>query len=385
MGIRIATLNVWALPGPFADQVERRMQAIGARLGELDVDVVAFQEVWTADARRHLVAAGRDAGLDGVWHTHGALGGSGLLVLSRLPMDLLRFEPFDLRGHPERLDQAEYYGHKGFVRLRLHTGTGPLTLIDTHLHAPYSNDVAHEYRMHRAGQAVELALASRGTADPLVAVGDFNFEETQPEYRVLTGLTGLRDVAAELDRRQATVWAGNAYRSPTHRGKRIDYVFVRDGTEAALQPVRVERIFDEPLELEGKPRSYSDHAGVLAELELATRPGRPEPPDRQAVELARRLLRAGSDEARERRGEQRAWAGAGFGTAVIAAAGMRTAPVSRRQLLRATLHVSGILALTPGLGFGLLSEYFVQEEIRAFESLAARLAQLDGRPRHPIA
>ena len=28
MGIRIATLNVWALPGPFADQVTRRMRAI---------------------------------------------------------------------------------------------------------------------------------------------------------------------------------------------------------------------------------------------------------------------------------------------------------------------------------------------------------------------
>lgn len=377
MRVRIATLNVWALPGPFADRVGKRMDAIGARLPQLELDAIAFQEVWTGEARRRLLAAGRRAGLDRVWHRDAALGGSGLLILSRLPIESQRFDRFDLRGDPERIDQADYYGGKGFVRLRLGTERGPLSLIDTHLQAPYGHDVPHEYRSVRAGQVVELAFASRATSDPVVAVGDFNFEERQPEYRVLTGLTGLRDAAAELGRREETLWRGNAYRRAQQRGKRIDYVFLRNGARHALVPHQVERIFDEPIELTGRRASYSDHAGVLADLELVARDGTAAPPEPAAIELARELLREGRALAERRQGERRAWAGAGLGVAVAAAAGVRAPPLTRRRLLRASLQGLGIAALTPCLGFSLLSEIFVKDEIRAFESLAGRLAELD--------
>ncbi len=381
MRVRIATLNVWALPGPLADRVGKRMDAIGARLPQLELDAVAFQEVWTGQARRRLLVAGRQAGLDRVWHRDAALGGSGLLILSRLPIESKHFERFDLRGDPERIDQADYYGGKGFVRARLGTAGGPLTLIDTHLQARYSRDVPHEYLSLRAGQVVELAFASRATRDPVVAVGDFNFEERQPEYRVLTGLTGLRDAAAELGRREETVWKGNAYRSAQHPGKRIDYVFLRDGARRALVPRLVERIFDEPIELTGRRGSYSDHAGVLAELELVDRDGTTAPPEPAAIELARELLREGRALAERRQRERRAWAGTGLGVAVAAAAGVRVPPLTRRRLLRASLQGLGIAALTPCLGFSLLSEVFVQDEIRAFEALAKRLGEFDREAR----
>ncbi len=376
MTLRIATLNVWALPGPFAREVDRRMRAIGARLPDLGLDAITFQEVWTAGARRRLLAAGRKAGLVHAWHTDAALGGSGLLVLSRLPFHDGGFARFALGGYPDRIDHADFYGGKGFVRLALQTRAGPLTLIDTHLHAPYASDVAHQYRQLRTGQAVELAVASREIGQPIVAVGDFNFEESQPEYRVLTGLSGLRDAAAEVDRRELTVWSGNAYRASRNPGKRVDYVFVRDGASRGVAVRHLERVFDEPIELSGRPHSYSDHAGVLAELEIQTRPGRTGPPAPEAIALAGRLLEEGRRSSEYRRRKRRRWAGMGLGVAAVAAAGVRTPALTRRRLLRGSVQALGFAALAPCVGLSVLSEVFVRDEIRAFDALAARVARL---------
>ena len=71
MPIRVATLNAWALPAPIARDVSARIDAIGQRLESLEVDIVAFQEVWTAEARSSLVRAGRAAGLLHVWDGDG--------------------------------------------------------------------------------------------------------------------------------------------------------------------------------------------------------------------------------------------------------------------------------------------------------------------------
>ena len=74
MRIRVATLNVWALP-PLAPSVGPRMRAIGRRLASLDLDAMALQEVWTEGARERLIAAGPEAGLPHAWHHPAAFGG----------------------------------------------------------------------------------------------------------------------------------------------------------------------------------------------------------------------------------------------------------------------------------------------------------------------
>ena len=377
MRVRVATLNVWALPEPFSERLTGRMKAIGARLAELDLDLIAFQEVWTAEAYRRLRDAGRRAGLIHKWHHHNSLGGSGLLVLSRLPIETKRFDRFTLRGLPERVDHADYYGGKGFAWIRVKTDQGPLTFIDTHLHARYRRDYAHEFRGHRAGQIVQLGLASLETRDPIIAVGDFNFREDQPEYTVLTGLTHLRDVAAELDQRVPTVSTKNAYRMGSANGRRIDYVFARDGSTRGLMPVHVERVFDEPLELGGSPASYSNHAGVLAEIEISENRHPLAAPDRNAIALAMHMLSEGRTEAERRQRSQRAWAGAGLGCAALASMGVRSLDASRRRFLRRSLQCAALAALAPGAGLSILSEVVVPSEIRAFDALASRLTRID--------
>jgi endonuclease/exonuclease/phosphatase family metal-dependent hydrolase len=381
MRIRVATLNVWALPEPLARSVEPRMRAIGARLASLDLDAIAFQEVWTEGARTRLVAAGRAAGLAHAWHPPYAFGG-GLLVLTRLPIRSARFDAFAVRGDPARPDHPDYYGGKGWATLELETRVGPLLLVDTHLHAPYRSDVAHAYRAQRVGQITELALASRQLPQPVVMLGDFKLRDDHPEHTILTGLTGMRDVAGELGTPVPTVLRSNPYRANSSKpDRRVDYVFVRDGSRDGLLPVRTERLFDERFEIGGAPASYSNHAGVLAELQLVAGAGQElTAASPHAVSLARRFLREGRQQVEQRRQGDRVLAGAGLGAAALASLGVRDPRVSRRRLLRTALQVGAVLALTPGVGFSIVSEVLTPAEEAAFDRLAAQLANLRASP-----
>ena len=379
MRIRVATLNAWALPEPLAADVEPRLRAIGAKLPELDADVVAFQELWTAPARARLVEAGLGAGLVHSWQSAGGIGDGGLLVLSRRPIERAEFEPFFLRGEAERLDHGEYWSGKGVARLRLAAAGAHLCFLDTHLHARYNQDAIHRYRPHRVAQLVQLvSSALRHERDPVVLAGDLNFEEGDPEYRVLRGLSGLRDVAAELDRREPTTLATNPYREDTKLpSRRIDYVLVRDGAERGLVPRAVRRVFDEPIEIGGRWRSHSDHAGVLAELELAAPAARaPTAPDPRAIERARALLAEGRADARQRANESRTRSLVGVGAAGLAVASGRLGPMNRRRFVRSAFRSTALVALAPAAAFGVLAEHYAPDEIRAFERAAACLDTL---------
>ncbi len=47
--LRFLTLNVWSIPWPVSRDIAKRMSAIGRRIGELGIDVAAFQEVWSGE------------------------------------------------------------------------------------------------------------------------------------------------------------------------------------------------------------------------------------------------------------------------------------------------------------------------------------------------
>jgi hypothetical protein len=310
-----------------------------------------------------------------------------LLVLTRLPIRSARFDRFAIGGDPGRPDHPDYYGGKGWATLELMTDAGPLALIDTHLHARYTTSVAHEYLAQRVGQIVELGLASRELAFPVVTLGDFNFVDSNPEHAILTGLTGLRDLAAEIAMPAATLLRRNPYRTLSHKpDRRVDYVLARDGGDAAVVAHSATRVFDELLEIDGRPASCSNHAGVLVELEITPAAARPIPAaEAQAISLATQILREGRREAKQRRRGDRAWAGVGLGAATLATLGVRSPRVSRRRLLRTALQAGALLALTPGVGLSIVTEVLAPEELRAFDQLAVRLSRLpvDSHATHP--
>jgi endonuclease/exonuclease/phosphatase family metal-dependent hydrolase len=380
MRIRAATLNAWGLPELLAEDASIRLREIGRRLPRLGLDAIAFQEIWTSQAQGLLVDSGARAGLRHAWHGDPGLGGSGLLVLSRHEIESIRFERYALHGNP---GVGDYYGGKGFAELRIATPAGALTLVDTHLHARYASSVAHQYRAHRVGQIVQIAASAANVRGPLLVAGDFNLEESHDEYGVLLGLTGLRDAAAEVGRREPTVTRDNPYRIRSSKpDRRIDLLLTRSGTETGVRVRHVERIFDEPFEYSGRRLACSNHAGVLAELELLPGAGASLPaPDRAAVSTAARLLAEGRELARDQRSDGRLAAGLGLGTALIASAGVRVGPITRRRLLRVAVQTAGVAALAPALGFSFVSEVVAPDELRALDALGARLAQLAERGR----
>jgi len=378
MRLRIATLNTWAFPEPLAQRLDERMEALAQRISALGTDVLALQEVWTAGARSRLVAGGAAAGLTHVCASDGAFFGGGLLLLSRFPFTAARFESYALNGVPHRLAHPDFYGGKGFLLASIATQVGPVSLVNTHLHARYGRDVHHQYAGHRAAQWVQLASALAEVTGPVGLAGDFNFDEGHDEYRAFTGLTSMRDAAAAVGCLEPTVWRGNPYRanrtSPDHR---VDFVFTRDGVAHGVRPTAARRVFDEVLERDGERFAVSDHAGVLAEVEIEPRAARPLPhPDPAAVALASELLARGVERAERRRGLHRRRAGIGLGASLAAAAALRSGPLTRRGFMRASLQGTTLLALGGTLSSGLVSELYGPGELEGFDGAREALARL---------
>ncbi|MDP6980753.1 MAG: endonuclease/exonuclease/phosphatase family protein [Myxococcota bacterium] len=374
MGIRVASLNVWALPAGLARHEGERMRAIAGTLPKLAPDLLAFQEVWTETSRDKLVAGARAAGLQSIWHPQDMSDSGGLLIASRFPLADVRFDAYRARGFPERIQHSDYWGGKGFIRARVDTPYGVLDFANTHLHANYAPPgTPDEYVGVRTAQLVQFAAGLRDARAPLLAVGDFNLVESEDGYDVLRGLSGLQDVATALDRREATARAGNPYRRKARDDSRIDYVFERPGEERRLVAKSIERVFDTPLQFGGEPGNYSDHAGLLATFEFeahrATRP----PPDRALIERARDLLAEGRALALRRRSNQRQTAAAAGCAVLIGAAATRMPRVTRRRLLRNALVLG--CATSGGLGAGhlWLSEWIHPDEVSSFDAALADL------------
>ena len=155
--LRILSLNTWGIVWPIGKDVIPRAQAIGRRFNNLNLDVVALQEVWSEKARDVFREAGAQAGLVDHWSPTSPSEGGGLLVLSRLPIKRSRFIPFQLAGIPEYVHHADYWGGKGFAILDLEMAGGTIHVLNTHLQASYRLFEADQYIGLRTGQIVQMA------------------------------------------------------------------------------------------------------------------------------------------------------------------------------------------------------------------------------------
>ncbi len=373
--VRLTTLNVWGLPEPLARDVSARMDAIASHLCELDADIVNLQEVWLQRVRARLLTEAVRKRYPWVWYGQDEHGGGGLLVLSRYPILEAYFEPYLLKGLPHRLDHAEYYAGKGFVHLRLATGDGNVSLVNTHLHAKYIDDVGNQYLGVRTGQVVQLAAYLAGIKEPLLVAGDFNSREGAPVYRIVRELGGIADTAVALDRRDMTVRRANPYR----RGKitpdsRKDYLFYRNGRSRMLQPSGVRRVFDQQFLIRGHAASFSNHDGVLAEFKLTEQASSPfATPDPQVMALALRLLEGGRRQTVEQRKEERGIAAATVTAGVLAPLSQSRERLNRRRFLKRSMVVFPVVAVPSGAGFLALSELHRPAELKAYEEVIKML------------
>ncbi len=390
MRLRVLTLNVWGLPFGLTRHHDARMRAIGEAFAGSGAHVIALQEVWTQGARTLLGAAGRRAGYTAIWHREAAFGGSGLMVLSRLPISRPRFTAYRLAGLPQRPQQADFYGGKGFVSLELATDPGPVTFIDTHLQAGYSEPTGSDENSGiRAGQAVQLACYIRDLQTPVLATGDFNTGEGADAYKILGGIGGLGDLAVELNRREPTCLSPHPYRPAQARESRIDLIFARSGRDTRVRAIALERTYDRALEFAGEPGAYSDHAGLLGEVELIPRPAGEPPfawpaPSAAALEHAEFQLHLGEEAARRRRRREMGQAGGLLGAGLLVGGSAWKAVERRRGFLaRLALGVGG-LGFVAGLAGGAGSQWVTANELAGFAELREILARLRPAQGEPV-
>ncbi len=355
MKIRIMTLNAWGLPAGLARETPERMRAIGDRLGALGADLIALEEIWTASSRALLLKAAQTAGFPHVWHRSRSFGGSGLLLLSRWPIREARFTPFMAAGLPQRIHHGDFWGGKGFVCATVETPAGSLLWVATHLHAGYVEPgEADEYVGVRTAQIIEIASELRDARQPLVLVGDLNFREDEAEHGLLGGLTGLRDAALLTGNRAPTLPAGGAYREPSEAAQRIDYVMLRSGADEALEVSHLETVLTGAPPAPSEARGYSDHVGLMAEIEMGSLPVNPgaDLPDMSMLtEIARKQIALGQGHARTRRRREALTVGAWIALAVALSWG--ASAVSTAGLHAVLLGASQLTFLAAGVWGGL--------------------------------
>ena len=304
----------------------------------------------------------------------------GLLLLSRIPISKIRFEGFRFRGDPERLTQGEYLGAKGFQIAELATAAGPLTVINTHLHASYRRGSPFLSSAIRTTQLLQIVEALSEVDGPVVLLGDLNAERGEPDYEVLVGLTGLSDAAYDLGRAQPTISHENHYKQGRSApDRRVDYVMLRSGGRSLLRPISTQRFFDRKIDLAGRTRHVSDHFGVRAVLELAPRAAAASPrpqPKQQHLDLATELVAAGRAEA-ERDTSDYARSALGFASlGVLGGVLHRNPRVTRRKLLRRSLVVAAGISALPAVGFGAVAGLGGPEKLQAFAAAEATLASM---------
>lgn len=245
----VMTWNVWGLPWPLSVDRTERLSEVPQELDR--ADVVGIQEAWSGALRRldsPLVLPQEQPGDSGL-ALAGALCGETSRAL---------FHPFTVRTGSER------FKRKGILETDVVVDGVLVRVYNTHLqHGSRSAPV-------RSAQIAQLLQLLDEHDLPAVVLGDFNFYNTDAldqQTEQVMAHAGLRDVASELARPQATFRFDNRYaqRSGLEEGReRFDRVYVRDGAE-----IRVEARDVEVLRYRNRP--LSDHQPVRAALRLHPR------------------------------------------------------------------------------------------------------------------
>lgn len=382
MPLRLGTFNVWGLPEAFADDVSSRMRGLAARLPGLDLDVLLIQEAWTDEVRDTLYEAALGANFE---VAEGSGSSGGLMVFSRLPIRMSRFESFRFRGDPERLAQGEFIGGKGFQTLTLEGEKGRFVVINTHLHARYRRFRPKLNSAVRTAQLIQIVGAMSNINGLVIAGGDFNCASGDVEYRIFSELT--RAVELGDGRSHPTISRTNYYkRDRSGPDKRIDYLFARPGPGMHWRSFGADSLFAEPEKIRRRDRSLSDHYGFRVAFEWQPAEadawaGAPPELDPQVFDLARFLLRIGREEA-DRRERAHFRSAGSWAAGALLVAGLRWHPaLDRRRFLRTSASALALFALMPAVGYGTLARFDSDYKRNAFDDAYQILAQLESRPR----
>jgi endonuclease/exonuclease/phosphatase family metal-dependent hydrolase len=279
MFLRLVTLNFWGIQEP----LQRRLELAQRQLGELNLDLVAIQEVRPLDGRsgrttadvlaealgmeRSYAAAVTWA--DGAFGAGTAGGEEGLAILSRHPI---------LETRTTRLPEARPTEARILLSARIAAPGATIWFHTTHLHYRLDDGVAREKQVV-AIDSVIRSLGREAADSPQILCGDLNAPPDADEIRFLRGLCTLEGRRTHFQDAWLRVRAGDpgvtwSSENPQTRplrsldlDRRIDYVFVTTRRKDGRGTVK-----DAQVVLEGRDDDgvcASDHFGVLAEVQIA--------------------------------------------------------------------------------------------------------------------
>ncbi|WP_395740170.1 endonuclease/exonuclease/phosphatase family protein [Prosthecobacter sp.] len=187
--LRVVTWNLWGIFG-FTPRRAERMQVIAREIVKLNPDIVGFQEVFVQADRDLLTTALREAGLPHSRYFSSGLVGSGLLLVSRFPIESDGFIRYADGGRPEAVHHGDWWAGKGLSlsTLRLPDGS-PLYIANTHMHARYRGQY-HATQLAQGRQLLPWASRVKDTGAPALWLGDWN---NKPDSDVLAPLIASGD------------------------------------------------------------------------------------------------------------------------------------------------------------------------------------------------
>eukprot|EP00117_Sycon_ciliatum_P047175 scpid73343/ scgid33718/ Sphingomyelin phosphodiesterase 2; Lyso-platelet-activating factor-phospholipase C; Neutral sphingomyelinase len=284
MKIKVLSLNFWNIPffGLSKDR-SQRLKALAELLLKEKYDVVTLQEVWCEDGHDYLKEKCGAVYPHTKYFARGVIG-SGLLVLSRYAIYDTLFASYAPNGHPQKLNQGDFYGGKGVGLCRIDADGRLLDVYTTHLIAAYAKDLSNKdsHAGHRMAQMVQLMQFVRNTRRPdatQLVTGDLNTMPFEPSLKVLLEGTPLHDAwLATHDGEEGgftCITSDNVYSGKDPVGpKRIDYILFSDPFAKCLScDVSLCRVPNDTI-------CYSDHDGVVACLEIS-------PPEQSAAAKSR--------------------------------------------------------------------------------------------------
>lgn len=273
--LSLYTQNIYALP--FGKNLKCRVKKFmdfvdNTPKDEFLPDVVTVNEAFTRYAKRQMGASAHHPYFEVPKYQGARLLGSGLATLSANPILESEFIPFI------EAENTDTWVCKGAMRTVLQDPElGEVALYATHTQSSYKINNLQQYADIRRSQ-IEQILAKVREKDQnriVILAGDFNIQEDEFSYELITRFEGFTDVMREMhpDHPLHTWRKANPYVADKNQDQRLDYVFVKpsqgwqwDKNASTGQIVRPCLEGDGELCLESE--NLSDHDGVYTDLKF---------------------------------------------------------------------------------------------------------------------
>lgn len=190
--INIISYNCWGLKY-IAKVRNERLEEIAKRLATAQPvpEIVGLQECFTQRDYQTIRKHTKLILPYGKFYYSGCFG-VGLVILSKWPIEESSMIRYPLNGRPTAFFRGDWYVGKGVACARIRLGPRKNDVAEvfcTHLHAPYESEPNDSYLCHRTAQAWEIAKIMRGAAERghlVIGLGDFNMTPLSFAHQLIT-------------------------------------------------------------------------------------------------------------------------------------------------------------------------------------------------------